>query len=273
MLCISLNNYSAPCTTTVGGVNRGWIFDPNDFNFTAGANNAQGQPTGYSTIGLRVGSSATFGTVITVGNVVTSVPVTSGGTNYPFATIPLTFTGGGGTGASGVANVVGGVIVSVTVTSGGSGYTTPPTAQLSTSGATLAGGARMYPFSFYENTGEYTFDNPSADTCSTKYSHTLVGQILNIGQDLTNYLASLSQAGCCCGLGVIFELNNSKVMVMGEKFVGNVEQRRFKIKMSSKGGSGKKYEDFNGADVTLAGDFTRPLFEFTGGVPAILAFQ
>ena len=43
--------------------------------------------------------------------------------------------------------------------------------------------------------------------------------------------------------------------------------------MSSKGGSGKKFEDNNYADVTFAGDFTRALYEFTGGVGSILAFQ
>lgn len=273
MLCIQLNSYAPACNTTVGGVNRAWIFDPNDFNFTAGAANPDGTPSGYSALALRVGSGAALGTVVTAANAVVSVPVTTGGTNYPFSTIPLNFTGGGGTGAAGYANVVNGVVVSVVITAGGSGYATPPTATLSTSGATLAGGGRMYPFTFMENTGEYTFDNPVSETCSIKFAHSLTGTMINITQAMNNYLNTLGNAGCCCGLGVIMELNSGTLLVMGEKYVGNVERSRFKIKMSSKGGSGKKFEDNNYADVTFAGDFTRALYTFTGGASAILAFQ
>ena len=273
MLCISLKSYSAPCHTTVGGVNRAWIFDPSDFNFTEGAANPDGSPSGYNALNLRIGSGATFGTVVTAGNAVTSVPVSAGGTNYPFATIPITFTGGGGTGAAAYATVVNGVVISVTVTAGGSGYTTPPTAALATSGATIAGGGCMYPFNFFENTGEYIFDNPISELGTKKFNHSLVGTMINITQSLNNYLNTLGDAGSCCGLGIVFELNSGTLFVMGERYVGNVEQRRFKITMSSKGGSGKKFEDNNYADVTFAGDYTRALYEFTGGVGSILAFQ
>lgn len=273
MLCINLVSYTPACTTTVGGVSRAWVFDPNDYNFTLGANGPDGQPTGYASVALRVGSGAVLGTVVTAANVVTSVPVTSGGTLYPQATIPITFTGGGGTGAAAYATVVGGVVISVTVTAGGTGYTTPPTATLSSSGATIVGGGRMYPFQFLENTGEYTFDNPVSETCSIKFSHSLVGTMINVSQAMNNYLNSIASAGCCCGLGVVMELNNGVVLVMGEKYVGNVEQRRFKVKMSSKGGSGKKFEDNNYADVTFAGDYTRALYSFTGGVASIIALQ
>lgn len=273
MLCINLNQYNTPCISTVGGVNRAWIFDPSDFNLTAGPNNADGTPSGYNAIALRVGSGAVLGTVVTVANAVTSVPVNVGGSNYPFATIPIIFTGGGGTGAEAYATVVNGVVISVTVTAGGSGYTTPPTATLSTSGATLVGGGRMYPFRFFENTGEYTFDNPISDIGTKKFSHSMVGTMIDISQSLNNYLNTLGDAGACCGLGVIMELNSGKILVMGEKYVGNVEQKRFKVKMSSKGGSGKKFEDNNYADVTFSADFTRALYEFTGGVGSILAFQ
>lgn len=274
MLCVNLKQYNPACSTTVGGVSRAWVFDPNDFNFTEGAVDADGNPTGYSALALRIGSGATFGTVtFTPSGPVLTAPVTAGGTNYPYTTIPLVFTGGGGTGAAGYATVVGGVVVSTTITAGGTGYTTAPTATLSASGATVIGGAKMYPFNFMVNTGEYTFDNPASETCSVKFSHSLVGTAINITQALNNYLNSLASAGCCCGLGLIIELNSGTLLVMGEKFVGNVEQRRFKVTMSSKGTSGKKFEDSNMADVTFAGDYTRALYTFTGGVAAILAFQ
>lgn len=273
MLCVNLKQYNPACATTVGGVSRAWIFDPYDFNFTEGAVDADGNPTGYSLVALRGGTGATLGTVTTAGNAVTGVPVTAGGSNYPYTTIPITFTGGGGTGAAAYANVVGGVVINVVVTAGGSGYTTAPTAALSVTGPTVATGGKMYPFNFLENTGEYTFDNPLSEACSIKFTHTLVGTVVNISQALNNYLNTLGGAGCCCGLGVVMELNSGVILVMGEKFVGNVEQKRFKVRMSSKGGSGKKYEDNNAAEVTLTADYIRALHSFTGGVGAILAFQ
>lgn len=270
MLCINLKEYSAPCTTTVGGVNRAWIFDPSDFNFTA----VDSDDGAYSAIALRVGSGAAFGTAVLGGSQdVVSVPVTTPGSDYPFTTIPLVFTGGGGTGATGYAQVVGGAIVGTVITAGGSGYTTAPTVTLSTSGATLAGGAKFYAFDFYEETGEYTFDNPESETCSTNYTHTLAGQMLNLSQGLSNFMNQLSQAGCCCGLGVVFELNNDKSFVMGEKYVNNIEQKRFKVKMTSNGGSGQKYEDFNGATITFTGKFLRPLNEVLRAPDLIAPFQ
>lgn len=272
MLCILLNSYTPPCNNTSGGVNRGWVFDPSDFTFTAGALDANGQSTGYSALALRAGSGASLGTVVTAGNVVISVPVSAGGTNYPYAQIPITFTGGGGTGAAAYAVVVGGVVTSIVVTAGGSGYTTPPTAALSVTGATTAAGGRLFAFNFHENTGKYTWDNPESETCSTSFKHQFDGKFIGISQEMNNMLEAYTQAGCCCGLGYIFELNSGKILVMGEKYVGNVEQQRFKVKLSSKGDSGMKYEDFNGADVTLKGDFIRPLRTFTGGVSALLAF-
>jgi hypothetical protein len=258
----------------VGGVSRAWLFDPQDFNFTAGPNNPDGTPSGYNAVALRVGTGAVLGAVTIAGGAVTNVAVTAGGTNYPYATIPITFTGGGGgTGASAYANVVNGVITNVVITAGGSGYTSAPTATLSSSGATLAGGGRMYPLNFMEYTGEYTFDNPSSETCSVKYTHTFTATLVNISQSLNNFLRIMSDAGCCCGLGLILELNSGVLLVMGENFVGNVQQRRFKVKMSSKGGSGKKYDDNNSAEVTFTADYFRPLMTFTAGVGAIQAFQ
>jgi hypothetical protein len=272
MLCISLNNYAPACGGNTGGVSRAWVFDPYDWNFTAGAA-VNGQPTGYSALALRIGTGAALGTVGLTSTTVTSVPVTTGGTNYPYATIPITFTGGGGTGATAYANVVGGIVVSVTITAAGTGYASAPVATLSASGATAAGGGKLYPVNFMPETGEYSFDNPNTENYSVKYEHTFTGQLLNLSQDLTNYLATLNQGGACCGLGVIMELNNGKILVMGESYVAGSAIKPFRIKMSNKGGSGKKYEDFNGTEVSFNGAYVRPLYEYTGGVAALLALQ
>ncbi len=73
---------------------------------------------------------------------VTAVNVTSAGTGYtPGTHYPLTFTGGGGTGAAGYA--VGGgtfVVSALNLTNGGAGYTSAPTVTISGGGGTGATG-------------------------------------------------------------------------------------------------------------------------------------
>jgi hypothetical protein len=54
-----------------------------------------------------------------------TIPSGAGGSGYEFAPI-VKFVGGGGTGATGVANVVGGVVTSVRIITQGTGYTTAP---------------------------------------------------------------------------------------------------------------------------------------------------
>ncbi len=272
MICINLNNYAPVCGQNTGGVARAWVFDPFDWNYTAGAP-LNGLPTGYTAIALRIGTGAALGTVVTVANAVTAVPVTTGGTNYPYATIPVTFTGGGGTGATAFATVVAGIVISVTVTAGGSGYTTVPTATLSVSGATAAGGGRLFPVNMVPESGEYTYDNPKSETYSVRYDHTFMCQSFNLSQGLSNYLLSLNQGGACCGLGVIMELNSGRIFVMGEAFVGGVEQRPFRVRLSNKGTSGKKYDDFNGADLEFSAAYFRPLYEYTGTAASLVALQ
>ena len=56
---------------------------------------------------------------------VTTVLVTGGGEGYSAAP-EVVFTGGGGTGATGVATVTNGKVTSVAVTKNGTGYTEPP---------------------------------------------------------------------------------------------------------------------------------------------------
>ncbi len=74
--------------------------------------------------GLTLNITATTGS--TSNGQVASVAITSGGSAY--SSIPgVTFTGGGGTGAAGVATISGGAVTGVTITAPGSGYTSAPT--------------------------------------------------------------------------------------------------------------------------------------------------
>ena len=72
---------------------------------------------------------------------VTSVSVTSGGTGFTDGTYALTFTGGGGAGATGTYTVVGNKVVSVALTDGGSGYTAAPAISFPLGGGSAASGS------------------------------------------------------------------------------------------------------------------------------------
>ena len=63
------------------------------------------------------------------GNGISSIPVATGGAGY-LDTPVVTITGGGGVGATAVANVSGGSVTGITITSPGTGYTSAPTVTL-----------------------------------------------------------------------------------------------------------------------------------------------
>ncbi|MEQ1859283.1 MAG: autotransporter-associated beta strand repeat-containing protein [Chthoniobacteraceae bacterium] len=63
------------------------------------------------------------------GDGLATVPVTAGGAGYIDTPI-VTITGGGGTGATAIANVSGGVVTGITITNPGVGYTSAPTVAL-----------------------------------------------------------------------------------------------------------------------------------------------
>lgn len=67
------------------------------------------------------------------------IDLTVGGHDYTSAPT-VSFTGGGGTGATATATISGGKVTGITITAGGTGYTTAPTVVF-TGGGSLAGGA------------------------------------------------------------------------------------------------------------------------------------
>lgn len=90
---------------------------------TAGGSGYTATPTVAIDVASGVLNSSILVT-LTAG-AVSTVTVTQGGTNFTGTPI-LTFIGGGGTGATAVANMSAGAINSVTVTNGGTGYTSTP---------------------------------------------------------------------------------------------------------------------------------------------------
>jgi hypothetical protein len=140
-------------------------------------------------------------------------------------------------------------------------------------GATAAGGGKMFPMKFQRKEAEFKFKH-SINGCSVKYEFDLSAQLPNLSNDLTNFLRSLDSAGCCCGLGLVILLNSGKIFVLGERYVNGNALPYFEVKMDgTEGGSGKKFEDFNGANVMFKGEYSRMAYEFSGGAGAIIGLQ
>jgi hypothetical protein len=154
-----------------------------------------------------------------------------------------------------------------------SGVAQPYSAIALRAGATAEDGAKIYPVHFNDNEAEYTPQRQNVGA-SVKYTHGITTQLPDISQLLTTFLQSLDAASVCCGIGVVFRLNTGRIFVMGEKFVNANAIPRFKVKLGDfDGTSGKLFEDFNGMNVAFSGDYSRPLYEFTGGWDAIEAMM
>ncbi len=142
-----------------------------------------------------------------------------------------------------------------------------------TAGATAAGGAKMFPVKFQNKEAEFKFKH-SVNGASVKYDFDIMAQLPNLSNELTNFLRSLDDAGVCCGLGIVILLNSGKIFVLGERNVNGNTLPYFEVKMDgSEGGSGKKFEDFNGANVMFKGEYSRMAYEFAGGAGAIIGLQ
>lgn len=64
MLCVKLKKYDVACAATTGGVSRLWIFDRDDFDFTQGAADADGNKPEYTAIARRAGATEVGGALL-----------------------------------------------------------------------------------------------------------------------------------------------------------------------------------------------------------------
>jgi len=122
----------------------------------------------------------------------------------------------------------------------------------------------IFLVSFQVDEGEWTYTQ-SVTGCSVKYEHEWVFQLPENSQALTTFQQALDAAGCCCGLGLIFRMNNGKIFVAGEKYANEASITKFTVKQDgTEGGSGKLQDDFNGANIHFKAAYSRNLYEFTG---------
>lgn len=298
MICITLSAYSRPCGPVTGGVSDIAVFDPNDFNFTqAGAINGVAQP--YTAVTRRAGAVGVGGTAATGTATITNVgadgniiriyaPIALGGTllgeftkTATESTVTLLaaalkaeinlLTSTHGYSADNVAGVltitaplwVGAAINTLELLVEETG-TIVATSTAAFSGGVNGTNGKVYLINFQYEEAEWSWKQ-SVKGCSTKYEHTFAFQLPENSQALTTFLQALDAASCCCGLGMIIRLNGGRIFVCGEKYVNGESIARFKVTQNgSSGTSGKLYDDFNGGNLTLIGNYSRNLYEFTG---------
>lgn len=271
MLGCSIQGYIRSCSPTVGGASLLLVGDANDYDFTSGAADASGNATGYSAIELRAGAS-TGGTGATATAALTSAAVSavtigSGGTGYTTAPT-VVFTGGGGTGATGTATVSGGAVTAVTIGSGGTGYTTAPTVTFVSTGS-----AYLFQIDSLEDTINVSMSQANADGSSSAWDYAIICNMAQFSQQMTNFNTKIDAAAACCQMVFVWQQNDGKIFVAGEKYVDGNLIPKFKLRQDgSKIDIGKKFTDFNGQNLSIKGSYSRPAFEFTGGIESLQAF-
>jgi hypothetical protein len=270
MIGCSVKGYKRGCGTVVGGCDLLLVFDANDYNFTEGDADADGDSTGYDTIERRVGTGATATATATSG-AVSAITIGSGGTGY--ITTPTVVFTGVGTGATATATIVGGIVTAITITAPGTGYTSAPTISFTGGGATAAGGAYLYEIDSLEDTIQATQTQANADGATSAWEYLIVARMAKFSQAMTNFNKKLDAAAACCQMGFIWRQNDGSIFVAGEKYVGGSRIQKFKLRQDgTKIDSGKKFTDFNGQDLSIKGSYLRSAYEFTGGFAALEAF-
>lgn len=195
MIGCSVLGYTRSCAPTVGGAGFLWVGDANDFDFTSGAADANGDPTGYSAVALRA------------------------------------FTG-------------------------------------DTSGQLL------YAIDSLEDTINVTMTQANADGSSSAWTYNIIARMAQFSQAMTVFNQKIDAAAACCQLVYLWANNDGTIFVAGEKYVdGVLLVPKFKLRQDgSKIDIGKKFTDFNGEDLSIKGDYSRPAYQFTGGIAGLTAF-
>ena len=140
-------------------------------------------------------------------------------------------------------------------------------------GATILGGSGFFAIGFDYLSGQYKAPQ-SVKGSSIKFAHELSLHLPSLDNDLTNFMLTMMNALACASLGFVIEQNNGHILVIGEQSVNGETIPLFRIQMDGTSvDSGKAFDDENGATVMFKGDYSRPAYEFTGGIDAIIALQ
>jgi fibronectin-binding autotransporter adhesin len=218
-----------------GGTSAGFVI-------LGGANTYNGATTVSTGMGMKLGAAGVVPdtSVVTLGGAgslfdlrggyETTVAVTNGGTGYTTAPT-VTFSGGGGSGATATATVSGGVVTAITITNPGGGYTSAPTIAFGGpgTGATANGGTPITIGTFNETVksisgtagtvaigaATLTLDNPAGETYGGVISASTGGKVIKNGS------GALSLSGSSTGFNGEFVMNNGTLGVGGSSIFGN----------------------------------------------------
>lgn len=141
-----------------------------------------------------------------------------------------------------------------------------------TSGDTA--GMLLYSIDSLEDTINVTMSQANADGSSSAWSYVISARMAQFSQQMTIFNSKIDAAAACCQLVFIWAGNDGNLFVAGEKYVdGVLLVPKFKLRQDgSKIDIGKKFSDFNGQDLSIKGDYSRPAYQFTGGIAGLTDF-
>lgn len=303
MLCFQAQGYQRACSPTTGGASQLWVGDANDFNLISGAADSSGNPTGYSGIEYREGASGSVSataptstiTITSLGDVNDTIAwdPSIGSTAVIVQTSAETTTDLLATKLAAAidalafytASAVGSVVtVTGQTTMGATLNGTSPTVYYTpandmaltvgewTGGVSATDAGKLYEITSLENTLGVEINQTLTDG-SSSWEYVITARLAQMSQQMTNFNSKIDAAATCCELLFVWWNNDGKLFVAGEKYVDGVRQRPFKIRQDgSKIQTGKTFTEFNGQDLSMKGTFSRPPYEFTGGMEALESF-
>jgi hypothetical protein len=138
-------------------------------------------------------------------------------------------------------------------------------------GATHVGGADLFEMVLLEDSGKGTITQ-TLQNGSANWAYSLEGQLLYVQQSMIDFAQKLDSASLCGQLIWVWQDNNGKIWIAGEKYVDAAAIVKFKIKQDgSVVDYGQALNSFHGMNFKAQGNYRRPAYEFTAGYAALSA--
>lgn len=303
MLCFQAQGYVRACSPTTGGIAQLWVGDANDFNFIPGALDTNGDPTGYAGIEYRSGAEGSESAVAPTATITVTALGSNGDTitwdPVVGETVSVSQTSSESTTALLAAKIAAAIDGTDDYSASASDSTITVTGPTTfgalyngtapgliyddsndmaitignwTGGVTATDAGKLYEITSVDDTIGVEINQTLTDG-SSSWEYVITARMAQMSQQMTNFNIKLDGSGACCDALFVWQNNDGSIWVAGEKYVGGVRQRKFKLRQDgSKIQSGKTFTEFNGQDLSLKGNYWRPPFQFIGGMEALQSF-